>query len=447
VRFRIAIVLLVALLITSVMYARLPGNRDTGTFDTNPPAPYTHYLPTGTSRGRVLAVHGLNSNRHVMNMISLGLSDAGFEVFAIDLPGHGESPAPFNAIAGQQVVEQVFDRLGPQTIVVGHSFGGGLLLDMANDRPVTQMVLFSPAPVPLQKVQAERVLVFEGQFDPPAFGVFGSQIPSAVTGSFELRNQPWTGHSGGLFRERSISYAAQWLGGDASAIRTTSRLVLLALRLFFSLALGVVLIGLLTPSGLRPGAGGLVYYILAGLLATMILAVVNVVAWIHIFATDYLIGILFLVGVLLLYRCNWMPPQKRGLCIALLAAAYLIAVPGIFASSELFQTVLSGSRWWRFPAIFALGLPIFYVDEVLLRGHAVTAIFSRILLGAIAVSGALIINREAAFILLLTHAAVAFWILLWFLTGLVRKRTDAFSAACFASVIQAWFFAALFVMT
>jgi hypothetical protein len=70
----------------------------------------------------------------------------------------------------------------------------------------------------------------------------------------------------------------------------------------------------------------------------------------------------------------------------------------------------------------------------------------RILIGAIIVSGALILNRQAAFLLLLAHLAVLFWIVLWFAGGEVRKRSDPFTAACFAAIVQGWFFAALFVM-
>jgi hypothetical protein len=57
------------------------------------------------------------------------------------------------------------------------------------------------------------------------------------------------------------------------------------------------------------------------------------------------------------------------------------------------------------------------------------------------------VNRQAAFLLLLTHLIILFWIFLWFAAGLVRRRTDPFAAALFAAILQGWLFAALFITT
>jgi hypothetical protein len=65
---------------------------------------------------------------------------------------------------------------------------------------------------------------------------------------------------------------------------------------------------------------------------------------------------------------------------------------------------------------------------------------------AVAVSGVLILNRGSVFIVMLSPILFISWTALWLATRLVRKRTDPFSAACFASLVQAWFFAAMFVM-
>ena len=57
-------------------------------------------------------------------------------------------------------------------------------------------------------------------------------------------------------------------------------------------------------------------------------------------------------------------------------------------------------------------------------------------------------NRNDAFLVLVTHFIVAAWIALWLVGELVRRRTqDPAATALFMAVVQAWFFAAIFVRT
>ena len=129
-------------------YSNLSHNREPGLFDGDPPTPYFRYLPPGTPRGRVLVVHGLDGSKEALSPLCFGLSETGFEVFAIDLPGHGASSVPFDLFRSKDAVAHALDRLGPDTAVIGHSLGGALLLELANQRPMGSMVLFSPAPTP-----------------------------------------------------------------------------------------------------------------------------------------------------------------------------------------------------------------------------------------------------------------------------------------------------------
>src|SRR5207248_4695068 len=134
---------------------------------TFPPTPFVHYLPVGDDHGRILVVHGLGANKEIMNILCYALADAGFDVYSIDLPGHGDSPAGFNGVLALQAVNGVLNILGPHTTVIGHSFGGALLLELANDRAFERMILLSPAPTPTDHINVERLLVLSGQFDLP----------------------------------------------------------------------------------------------------------------------------------------------------------------------------------------------------------------------------------------------------------------------------------------
>src|SRR5207302_654118 len=146
-----------------------------GLFSFEPATPYFRYS-NGNTRGRVLIVHGLDANKNMMNMLSYALADAGLEVFSIDLPGHGSSRAQFNGILAGEAVAHALDTLGPDTNVVGHSLGAALLLDLASSHPIENMVLFSPAPTPIQTIMARRTLLFEGQFDLGRIRSFAAQV-------------------------------------------------------------------------------------------------------------------------------------------------------------------------------------------------------------------------------------------------------------------------------
>ena len=102
-----------------------------GTFLTDPPTPYIRFEPQVPPTGTVLVVHGLNSNKDFMRTVSMAMADGGFDVYAVDLPGHGASQAPFSFSETVNVIEQLIEALGSETILVGHSMGGSALAQLA----------------------------------------------------------------------------------------------------------------------------------------------------------------------------------------------------------------------------------------------------------------------------------------------------------------------------
>jgi hypothetical protein len=104
------------------------------------------------------------------------------------------------------------------------------------------------------------------------------------------------------------------------------------------------------------------------------------------------------------------------------------------------------------PVYVLAGLPLFTYDKVIIgrlvpnwHGAAVASI-TRGLFLAFLLRGALIFNREKVFLVLIVPLIVAFWIWLWFATGVVRRNTrEPISAALFAAIVQRWAFAAWFV--
>lgn len=105
----------------------------------------------------LLLLHGLGASsfswRH--NLAPLARH---FQVLAVDLPGHGLTPAPLNADyhleALTRGVRDFLDRRGvKQAAVAGNSLGGSLALLLARDFPdrVTALVLLAPG-VALRRV-------------------------------------------------------------------------------------------------------------------------------------------------------------------------------------------------------------------------------------------------------------------------------------------------------
>ncbi len=89
------------------------------------PLPHTR---TGDKPRALVLVHGLGGDRHVWDDVAPELAKS-FTIITVDLPGHGEAPAPktFDADEIAARIKATADRegFGPrQRILVGHSLGG-----------------------------------------------------------------------------------------------------------------------------------------------------------------------------------------------------------------------------------------------------------------------------------------------------------------------------------
>jgi hypothetical protein len=404
----------------------------------------------------VLVVHGLNASKEFMQMFCAALADAGFDVYAIDLPGHGDSPVGFTASLARDAVAQSLDYLGAVNIVVGHSLGAGLLLDVANSRSFERMVLLSPPPTPVDHIDFSHTLVVTGAFDIPAINAFVPELEGA-----EWWRLPWALHSTALFDPNNTWEIIRWLGGDVTTVRAAARRRWNLLMLLSSIALGICTLtgGRGSVCSPRLSSADLIgRFVLAGTAAAIILNWMPFMRWLHLFATDYLIGMIFVIGVILCATLTgrttgpyWRRPTA-SFAFSIFAVAYAIGVIGFVASAHLMHFALGYGRWWRFPCIAAAGFPLFYFDEVALRTDtgpkaSLLAIFTRILIGAAILMGVLTLERANGLLVIITHLIVLFWAGLWFLTGFVRRYVkDPVAAAVFASLVQGWLFAAWFVI-
>ncbi len=92
----------------------------------------------------LVLIHGFGGSLYTWRAVAPALAEAGYRVIALDLPGFGYSVRPYDRAAytpsGQaKTVARVLRELGVDeeapAHLVGHSFGGGVALELARARP------------------------------------------------------------------------------------------------------------------------------------------------------------------------------------------------------------------------------------------------------------------------------------------------------------------------
>jgi hypothetical protein len=403
----------------------------------------------------VLVVHGLDVSKETVGLVSQALADGGFDVYAIDLPGHGDSKAGFQTDLAQRAISNAKRHLGEKTIVVGHSMGAGLLLDLAETEHFSTMVLLSPPPLSVAEIHAERVLIATDKMDIPRIRSFVPIAADIGGPNVETWDLPWGGHSALIYNPAYVRKVVEWLGGDGAKTRTTSRIVWLVIMFVAAVTFGISLL----PG--RPleivdaaAATTCAQYIVAYGVALLVLKFINPMGWVKLFATDYLIGFFLVAGL-----CNWAsarntktPRHSKGVSTAVLSAVFVIVVVGFLIVSHALHMSLTDGRWWRLPLFAIAAFPFFMSDEMTIRHirprwkSEMVALLTRGLLLAFLLTGVLTINRGDAFLVLIAPLITMFWIALWFASGVIHRHTQSsLAAALFAAIVQGWAFAAWFV--
>ncbi len=428
----------------------------------DPATPYIHFIPDSLPIATAILVHGLNSNKEFMQTFAMALTDAGVETYIIDLPGHGDSSLPFNYRDSLRAVEALLDMVkgsAGNPIVVGHSMGGALLIDLAPERGFETMLLLSPAPIPLADFPNQRLLVVTGALEAPRINQFVPEVIEAAGGETLWWKFPDAAHSTALFHPAKIRQMVEWVidseDGEAP-LRTMRRYGWLMLTVLAAITYAAALARrrgntLASPPYSTPVAHTLVSYVVASVAVVGLLRFINPMAWMGAFATDYLIGFILVVG-LLLWRARGCSFTGRSMAVSLIAAAYVIGVGLVGIGGHLVDLVPSGIQWLWFPALTVAGLPLFLHDEQTLRPIPIawkrwgTFLLTRLILWAGVVTGVLFLNTENSFLVLIMHFVVVFWLLLWWTTGFIARRTGhAGAAALFAAIVHAWALAALIV--
>jgi pimeloyl-ACP methyl ester carboxylesterase len=131
------------------------------------------YLDWGGQGAPLLLLHGITSSARSWWRVAPALAAQGYHVYALDLPGHGESAetsdhriANIAALVGGAIRELGLER----PTLIGHSWGGATALALAaDDRSLlARAVLVDPALRMAPATAEERLSFFlQGVGDPP----------------------------------------------------------------------------------------------------------------------------------------------------------------------------------------------------------------------------------------------------------------------------------------
>jgi pimeloyl-ACP methyl ester carboxylesterase len=147
---------------------------------------YRFPAPGGGTGRRVLLVHGWTSRAAFMSAFVEPLTARGFDVVAVDLPGHGRSSGrTLHLPLGISALRAVSERFGPWHAVIGHSFGGALATFLASG------ALADPVPI------GRLVLIGTPHSMQAVFRAFGSTVGLSRRGQrwFEANVPRLTGRS------------------------------------------------------------------------------------------------------------------------------------------------------------------------------------------------------------------------------------------------------------
>ena len=93
-----------------------------------------HFIPEKNAKAKkILITHGWMSRAAYMARLIDTLHQQGYEVYALDFPAHGEAKGlQLPWIDAVAVLKETINQHGPFYGVIGHSFGGSMLLNTLN---------------------------------------------------------------------------------------------------------------------------------------------------------------------------------------------------------------------------------------------------------------------------------------------------------------------------
>src|ERR1700723_2962151 len=443
--------------------------------------------------GSAILIHGLSANRRLMMYLAEDFAGHGFQSYAMDLPGHGDSEDRFSVARAEGCATAAVEALtaahaiDPKTtILVGHSMGGTIAIRMADRDPVAATVAISPGPTVPPKRMPTNLLVFSASADlqklrDAAPGDFAQRR------AFDLQLLPHSTHTSLLSDRRVAHNSEQWamqtlfpeispetvaLNLDLATYETFGNgrrrlaggaLGLIGILLIFPLAVSLLakIGGPTSPEvpGLTPRVPMLLVEVaICAMIGVLLLLIGVPLRFLHLFTGSYLVSLLAIVGLLLLilnfgFALEYASLRPLRLIGALLLGFATFLSIGVWLHWQITDAWLNVPRWLRFAEILPFLWLYFFAEEVVLgpvrsggerakRFAVFLALRLEIFLACVLAYYAFA-SGQVLIVLLFVYLAL-FSILQRLATDALRSRTGAATAAAlFGAILGAWFIARL----
>ena len=106
---------------------------------------------SGEYKGRILMLHGFLCSTFAWRNLSAEMAAKGYDCVLVDLPNFGYSTRETEDIAPvdrEELVTALMKTLAPmdEWIIAGHSMGGGVAINIAQENDIRALLLYCPAP-------------------------------------------------------------------------------------------------------------------------------------------------------------------------------------------------------------------------------------------------------------------------------------------------------------
>jgi dienelactone hydrolase len=484
---------------------------ETFAVEAQPPIPVERVRLRDRSSNPVtfLLLHGYGANRRQLLHLTEVLAAAGAEVFVPDLPGRGDHDGPASPMppggptprlstpreteAALRVVNFIEQRYGvrrEQLVVVGHSLGGGVAIELGRLALPVAVVSLAGLERPVARGGPRNLLLITATLEiPPLRAAADRMYENAHVGTSGLptrveRRVIAATHTSLPFHAPVQRALVEWANPAVPEARLelprglNSQLLMLELAsLFFLSALFVPLAALggraLPREAAEPVREGrwsrwsplqlFGYALLAGAAAVSLLrslewlALPGPLGFLRLAEGDYLASTMLLATLWLapLWKEISLRPWRRtaaGLAVAVGLAAYLVVAGGGFLTWQLFDLWPTPSRWIKLAAL-ALALCPFAIGEATLRrsfaragrGRDLTAfLLWRAGLLAAVLYAALVLDSGQGMLLLMTVPLLLLSLVQYYFLAVVERTVGgAAPAAVLNAVLAAWIIATI----